>query len=96
MSEAELRRLAYPEYWDERYNEVGPEKQVHEWFRSFDELVPFLNRHLFQEHGPETAPMILHLGSGDSVSLFDPKSFMRLRQFSSIADDSRRSFEKEL
>lgn len=65
---AELQRLAHYEYWDERYNEVGPDEQVHEWFRSFDDLHPFLDRHLFQVRRPETSPKILHLGSGDSVS----------------------------
>ena len=69
MSEAESRRLAYADYWDTRYTEVGPDKQVHEWFRSYDELAPFLNRHLFQPKGPVTNPLILHLGSGDSVNL---------------------------
>ena len=68
MSEAESRQLAQPEYWDKRYAEVGPESQLHEWFKSYKELVPFLNRHLFKVRSPETAPMILHLGSGDSVS----------------------------
>ncbi|KIX96537.1 uncharacterized protein Z520_07803 [Fonsecaea multimorphosa CBS 102226] len=67
MSEAESKRLAQAEYWDERYAKVGPDEQVHEWFRSFDDLAPFLDRHLFQVRGPETAPKILHLGSGDST-----------------------------
>ncbi|RMD41793.1 hypothetical protein DV735_g3301, partial [Chaetothyriales sp. CBS 134920] len=66
MSEAELKRLAYAEYWDERYGQVGPDEQVHEWFRSFDDLGPFFDRHLFQVRSPETNPKILHLGSGDS------------------------------
>lgn len=70
MSEAEAKRLAHAEYWNERYSEVGPDKQVHEWFRSFNDLESFLDRHLFQVRGPETAPKILHLGSGDSVCCF--------------------------
>ena len=69
MQAAEIGRLAHADYWDERYTEVGPDKQVHEWFRSFDDLRPFFERHLFQVRGPETTPKILHLGSGDSVSL---------------------------
>lgn len=68
MTTAELQRLAHSEYWDERYAEVGPDEQVHEWFRSFNDLKPFLDRHLFQVREPETCPRILHLGSGDSVS----------------------------
>ena len=69
MSKAESKQLAQREYWDERYNKVSPDEQVHEWFRSFNDLLPFLDRHLFQIRGPKTAPMILHLGSGDSVSV---------------------------
>jgi len=67
MSDAETKRLAHAEYWDGRYAEVGPDEQVHEWFRSFNDLEPFFARHLFQVRGPETAPKILHLGSGDST-----------------------------
>lgn len=67
MSEAEAKRLAHSEYWNERYAEAGPDKKVHEWFRSFNDLESFLDRHLFQIRGPETTPKILHLGSGDSV-----------------------------
>ena len=70
MSEAESKRLAHSEYWDERYAEVGPDEQVHEWFRSFNDLESFLDHNLFQVRGPETAPKILHLGSGDSVCCF--------------------------
>ncbi|KAL8993898.1 MAG: hypothetical protein Q9188_007209 [Gyalolechia gomerana] len=49
MSDAEAKRLAHSEYWDARYAEVGPDKQVHEWFRSFNNLEWFLDRHLFQQ-----------------------------------------------
>ena len=38
---AELTRLAHSEYWDERYAEVGLDAQVHEWLRSFNDLMPF-------------------------------------------------------
>lgn len=65
---AESKRLAHFEYWNERYAKVGLDGQVHEWLRSFDDLIPFFDRHLFQVRRPETAPKILHLGSGDSVS----------------------------
>lgn len=68
MSTAELKRLGHPDYWDERYAKVGPDEQVHEWFRSFKDLTPFFDRHLFQVRPPTVAPRILHLGSGDSVS----------------------------
>lgn len=65
----ETKRLAHSEYWNDRYAEVGSDKQVHEWFRSFNDLEPFFDRHLFPVRGPETVPRILHLGSGDSVRL---------------------------
>ncbi|KAI9750232.1 MAG: NADH dehydrogenase [ubiquinone] flavoprotein 1, mitochondrial, partial [Chaenotheca gracillima] len=67
MSDADTKRLALVEYWDKRYANVATDQQVHEWFRSFDDLEPFFARRLFQVRGPETAPKILHLGSGDST-----------------------------
>ncbi|KAL8836219.1 MAG: hypothetical protein Q9170_002996 [Blastenia crenularia] len=67
MSDAETKRLAHPEYWDDRYAEVGSGKVVHEWFRSFNDLELFFDRYLFQVRGPQTTPKILHLGSGDST-----------------------------
>lgn len=67
MSNAETKRLAYSEYWNHRYSEVGFDEQVHEWFRSFNDLESFFDRHLFRPRGPETVPRILHLGSGDST-----------------------------
>ncbi|KAL8921898.1 MAG: hypothetical protein Q9208_005502 [Pyrenodesmia sp. 3 TL-2023] len=77
MSDAETRRLAHPEYWDDRYAEkAGPDQRVHEWLRSFDDLEPFLDRHLFQVRRPETAPKILHLGSGDSRAVNPTGSFV--------------------
>ena len=69
MSDAETKRLAYSEYWNDRYAEVGSNNRVHEWFKSFSDLELFFDRHLFPVQGPETAPKILHLGSGESVSL---------------------------
>ncbi|OCK74792.1 hypothetical protein K432DRAFT_420143 [Lepidopterella palustris CBS 459.81] len=67
----ELKRLAHSEYWDERYAGVGPDEQVHEWFRSFNDLMPFFDRHLFQVRRVERAIRIIHLGSGDSTILED-------------------------
>ena len=67
MSDEEGKRLADPSYRDSRYANVGPDEQVHEWFKSFKDLESFLDSYLFQARGPETAPKILHLGSGDSV-----------------------------
>lgn len=69
MADAEAERLAHADYWDERYNEAGPDNRLHEWFRSFGDLEPFFDKHLFQAREPGTNPRILHLGSGDSVSI---------------------------
>ncbi|KEY68193.1 hypothetical protein S7711_09104 [Stachybotrys chartarum IBT 7711] len=66
-AEDENERLAHADYWDERYAQTGGDEQVHEWFRSFNDLSEFFARHLLQTRGPETAPRILHLGSGDST-----------------------------
>ncbi|KAI0393020.1 S-adenosyl-L-methionine-dependent methyltransferase [Xylariaceae sp. FL0594] len=66
-SDEELARLATPGYWDTRYNETKPGKQLHEWFRSFADIEDFLKLSLFQSHSPESNPRILHLGSGDST-----------------------------
>jgi hypothetical protein len=64
----ELERLAEPSYWDTRYAETQPGKQLHEWFRSYGDLEPFLAHYLFQLYPAKSRPRILHLGSGDSVS----------------------------
>ena len=63
MNEQELKALGHPEYWNNRYNEADG----HEWFRSFNQLQPLLVKEL-----PEAGsnPRIIHLGCGDSVSLF--------------------------
>lgn len=70
MSDDELKQLANPEFWDGRYAIAEADKPTHEWFRTFDELLPFLEPHLFAVRGPLTHPKILHLGSGDSVRNF--------------------------
>ncbi|KAI1640845.1 S-adenosyl-L-methionine-dependent methyltransferase [Biscogniauxia mediterranea] len=67
MADKELERLAHADYWDERYAEAGPDRRVHEWFRSFGDLEGFFEKHLFRPRGPQTGPRILHLGSGDST-----------------------------
>ncbi|RYP20751.1 hypothetical protein DL767_009398 [Monosporascus sp. MG133] len=70
-SQEELRQLSRPEYWDEKYTDAAEDAQLHEWFRTFDELKPFLDKNLFQIRRPETNPRILHLGSGDSTVPYD-------------------------
>lgn len=62
----ENKRLAYAEYWDDRYAETEG-GQLHEWFRSFKDLDEFFSRHFFEAYPHGAAPRILHLGSGDSV-----------------------------
>ena len=61
--------LSHPEYWDERYSKADGEAPTHEWFRSFGDLEEFFQKVLFQSAGrtPDDKPLILHLGSGDSV-----------------------------
>lgn len=65
--EESLRELAHPEYWDARYSKDDADAKVYDWLRHFDALEPFLTKHL-----PPVAsePEILHLGSGNSVSLY--------------------------
>lgn len=66
MSDAELERLAHADYWDEQYRTVEAGEQFHEWFRSFEDLAPWLEGNLLQRQGGGTR--VLHLGSGDSAS----------------------------
>jgi EEF1A lysine methyltransferase 4 len=69
------RALSTAEYWNDRYAEVsGPNGHVHEWLATFADLESFLDTRLFTRPGsrPEDNPLILHLGSGDSVSSTTP------------------------
>lgn len=62
--------LSKPEYWDEHYAKSDGQAPTHEWFRSFADLEEFFQISLFEAPGftaPDN-PVILHLGSGDSVS----------------------------
>ncbi|KAH9845219.1 Endothelin-converting enzyme 2 [Teratosphaeria destructans] len=54
-------------FWDERYARSDGAAPTHEWFRTFKDLQPFLERHLFQSFRPAQDPRILHLGAGDST-----------------------------
>ncbi|GJN70173.1 endothelin-converting enzyme [Purpureocillium lilacinum] len=67
MSDQDIERLAHPEFWDERYATAEDSAPTHEWFRTFAELLPFLQPKLFNARPPATNPKILHLGSGDST-----------------------------
>ncbi|KAK0252093.1 hypothetical protein B0A54_07796 [Friedmanniomyces endolithicus] len=64
--EAETEALATPEYWDERYLRSDGGRPTHEWFKSYDQLQPFLTNHLFNVRRPQDQPTVLHLGAGDS------------------------------
>lgn len=68
MNDQEIERLAHPEYWNERYSTAETDEPTHEWFRTFGDLLPFLEPKLFKARPASTNPKILHLGSGDSVS----------------------------
>jgi hypothetical protein len=63
--------LSHAEYWDERYSKSDGTAPTHEWFRSFDDLEQFFQKNFFQIDGLKSSdnPLILHLGSGDSVCL---------------------------
>ncbi|KAL6855648.1 S-adenosyl-L-methionine-dependent methyltransferase [Trichoderma novae-zelandiae] len=59
------KELSTESYWNQHY--TGPEKD-HEWFRSYNDLVPFFNDHFFNQEGLQAKdnPRVLHLGSGRS------------------------------
>ena len=62
--------LSHASFWDERYSQSdGGSAPTHEWFRSFSDLEPFFQSNLFGVPGltPPDDPLVLHLGSGDSV-----------------------------
>ncbi|KAL2129515.1 hypothetical protein VTI74DRAFT_7643 [Chaetomium olivicolor] len=83
-SEDEL--LSHAWYWDQRYSKSDGTTPSHEWFRSFSDLEPFLERNLLSTPGftAQDNPVILHLGSGDSLTIrfADPLKVMPL-EFSS-------------
>ncbi|CAK7213641.1 hypothetical protein SBRCBS47491_001874 [Sporothrix bragantina] len=75
--------LSHAEFWDGRYAEAkkgdgqtetttdnaSSSAPTHEWFRTYSDLEPFLQKVLFDRPGctPTDNPRILHLGCGDSV-----------------------------
>lgn len=73
VKEEELIALGYPEFWDTRYAadqksaEDGTQQPLDsfEWFRNFDSLRPFFEKHL---PASPSQCHILHLGCGNSVS----------------------------
>lgn len=71
---SEAEELAFASFWDKRYDtaDSSDNQPTHEWFRGFDSLKPWLSKHLFNVRPAELAPVILHLGCGDSVHTRDP------------------------
>ncbi|KAG8668148.1 hypothetical protein FPOAC1_007521 [Fusarium poae] len=69
MTIEEDQQLSNSEYWDSRYVTSNGDDPTHEWFRSFEHLLPFLGKNLLEQPGrtAQDNPKILHLGSGDSV-----------------------------
>lgn len=67
MNSKKVEALATPEYWNERYSTAKDDDPTHEWFRTFGDLQPFLQKHMIDPHPPGVDPRILHLGAGDST-----------------------------
>ncbi|KAK5996280.1 EEF1A lysine methyltransferase 4 [Cladobotryum mycophilum] len=74
MAASDNKALGSSSYWDSRYAHSDGQSPTHEWFLSFSQLEGFFRQNLFQVQGlrPVNNPLILHLGSGDSVI---PKEF---------------------
>ena len=80
VRDKELEELARPEYWDKRYaseRKTSPDGtqqtlDSYEWFRTFENLRPFLAKHL---PIPSSGCHILHLGCGNSVT---PSPFLNV------------------
>ncbi|KAF2668394.1 hypothetical protein BT63DRAFT_456034 [Microthyrium microscopicum] len=68
---SEAEELTFASFWDKRYQDGGADtsntQPTHEWFRGFESLKPWLSKYLFDARPAETAPLILHLGCGDST-----------------------------
>lgn len=63
--EEEGQALSSANFWDARYANGDGKQPTHEWFKSFDSLRPFFERHLFNTRSEDSR--ILHLGAGDST-----------------------------
>lgn len=57
-------------FWDARYGNSSGDEPTHEWMGATS-VQKLFQRNLFDVPGlrPEDNPLILHLGSGDSVSM---------------------------
>jgi len=61
--------ISLASFWDERYTKSSGETPTHEWFKTFESLEPFFQKHLLDRRAACTDPCILQLGCGDSVSV---------------------------
>lgn len=64
------RALSRPTCWDAKY----AHGEGHEWYRTYEDLEAFFQTHFYDNHrvSPKADPLVLHLGSGDSVSAPPP------------------------
>jgi len=77
MNTAQLKELSTTSYWNTRYqseqegqqakqgSQKDGEEKEYEWFRTFEQIKPFLEKHL---PPPSSDVRILQLGCGTSVS----------------------------
>lgn len=63
----EARKLRHSSYWDCEYSLCAIDSSSHEWFRSFEDLWPWMAKYIINRLPSEADPQILHLGCGDSV-----------------------------
>ena len=84
-SSRDVQELTRSEFWDDRYAKADGDKPTHEWFRDFDALKPFFEKHLFKARGAEgQGQRVLHLGSGDSVGSYSAFSFWGSRTLAEL------------
>lgn len=69
MAASNDQALGHALYWDEHYSQSDGSTPTHEWYVQFSDLEPFFERNIFASPGltAKDNPMVLHLGSGDSV-----------------------------
>jgi hypothetical protein len=61
--------IVQAQFWDSKYVNSNGDEPTHEWFGA-SSVQKLFQQNLFDVPGlkPENDPLILHLGSGDSVS----------------------------
>lgn len=100
MGESSLKELTTVTYWDDRY-EAGrngvQDEESYEWFRTFEQLRPFLESNL---PAVSASPKILHLGCGTSSLTADLFNLGYQRQcsvdFSPIAIEAMKTQYRDL